>query len=590
MKRFWSLTALLCLFTACDGFQNFLNNKVDNGQKDTVAVSGGKLVHGITVTTSGSNGAICSRLDYHYNGGGSPVGFELYHGTPQSDNWSLIYTATKDYADDKIIWNIVYTEGEVDSYVQEYGDDGLPMYDADGKLLTFTDNHISKVCNRWSSIVWQNGDLVSLVPSYESDRGYSYSYAYSDAEDLMGLSAMFLSVSAIAAEGAFIMSAQTHGLWPSASAHLPLEGKVTDPNSGALVSEFSNDYSLDGEGYVNQITLHYKRYSEDGDEETTSIYDIDYTGKDSPSAGNTDDTLHDEDEPSDYVTFITLLGDRHLLMNEGESRTLTYGIEPRSALDKSVTWSSSNPSVASVDDSGLVKALSVGIATITASANDGSGKSGNSFICAYSFKTPEAIDMGLSVKWASFNVGATAPEENGTYYSWGETELKTRFNWKTDPLVIQTNDVTTHTSYISILKYNTQEKYGDIDNKTMLESGPEGDDVASKLFGNGWRIPTYEEWEELIENCTWTWTTRNGAYGELGVSKKNGNSIFLPACGSWGAESPKYGYYWSSSVNQDDPQYARHCSFPLGERSDSLTLESSSRCVGFTVRPVSEKN
>ena len=123
---------------------------------------------------------------------------------------------------------------------------------------------------------------------------------------------------------------------------------------------------------------------------------------------------------------------------------------------------------------------------------------------------PEAVDLGLSVKWATFNVGASYPEQFGGYFAWGETELKTTYDWSTYKYGNGSTNLT---------KYNTNISSGTVDNKTTLDPS---DDVARQKWGGSWRMPTYEEFRELLSNCTWTWTTMNGVNGYKVTSKKSG--------------------------------------------------------------------
>ena len=186
-----------------------------------------------------------------------------------------------------------------------------------------------------------------------------------------------------------------------------------------------------------------------------------------------------------------------------------------------------------------------------------------------------AIDLGLSVKWASCNVGATAPEEYGGYYAWGETEEKSDYSWDTYKYCNSTST--------SMTKYCTSVAYGTVDNKTTLEAS---DDVASVKWGGSWRMPTRAEQDELRNNCTWKWTTLNGVNGYR-VTGPNGNSIFLPAAGcrlGAGVSSQGYsGYFWSSSLSSSN-----------GYRAYYLRVESKNfdwsdkydRYYGLTVRPV----
>ena len=150
------------------------------------------------------------------------------------------------------------------------------------------------------------------------------------------------------------------------------------------------------------------------------------------------------------------------------------------------------------------------------------------------YPVPEAVDMGLSVKWGSFNVGASKPEGYGDYYAWGETMTKSRYEWSTYSLCRGSRDKVT--------------KYCADDNKTTLEKE---DDVASQKLGGNWRMPTNSEWMELLNNCSWSWTTKNSVKGYVVTSKKTGNRIFLPAAGRRyslsGDSAGSDGYYWSSS-------------------------------------------
>ena len=178
-----------------------------------------------------------------------------------------------------------------------------------------------------------------------------------------------------------------------------------------------------------------------------------------------------------------------------------------------------------------------------------------------------AVDLGLSVKWASCNVGATAPEEYGGYYAWGETEEKNSYFWS--------NYKYYNNTYNTCTKYIPSSSYGTVDDKTTLE--PE-DDVATVKWGGNWRMPTLDEIKELINNCTWEWTTLNGVNGYR-VTGPNGNSIFLPATG-WhsGAEvsnQGSVGAYWSSVDSS-------HLAFS----SDRYLWIVHKRYKGLSVRPV----
>ena len=188
------------------------------------------------------------------------------------------------------------------------------------------------------------------------------------------------------------------------------------------------------------------------------------------------------------------------------------------------------------------------------------------------------VDLGLSVFWASCNIGATNPEDYGDYYAWGETEPKEIYNWDSYKWINSSSDLT---------KYNTEIFRGSVDNKTVLESS---DDVASVKLGGKWRMPTDAEWTELMVKCTWTWVTNyngSGINGRL-VEATNGNSIFLPAAGYRYNANLKYagseGDYWSSSLDVDYPLSARYFHFTSG----NVRVGYTSRYNGMFVRPVSE--
>ena len=187
----------------------------------------------------------------------------------------------------------------------------------------------------------------------------------------------------------------------------------------------------------------------------------------------------------------------------------------------------------------------------------------------------EYVDLGLSVKWATCNVGANKPEEYGDYFAWGETTIKSIYKWGTYKYC--------YGSYNNLLKYNTNRRYGTIDSKTIIEFS---DDAARANWGGSWRMPTEEELIELLEQCTWTWTTQNGVKGYKVMSKSNGNSIFLPAAG-YRDDSSLYragysGFIWSSSLGADDRSNGCSMSFHFSH----VYMDAHYRYYGLSVRPV----
>ena len=184
------------------------------------------------------------------------------------------------------------------------------------------------------------------------------------------------------------------------------------------------------------------------------------------------------------------------------------------------------------------------------------------------------VDLGLSVKWAIMNVGASKPEGYGDCFAWGEVTAKTTYDWSTYKWC--------NGSYDNLTRYNNSSVYGTVDNKTQLAFS---DDAAFKNWGGSWRMPTDAEWTELREQCTWIWTTESGVYGYKVISKTNSNSIFLSAAGYYydsSLFSANDGYYWSSSLSTDYPGYAWGVSFS----SSNVNRRSSNRYCGQSVRPV----
>lgn len=200
--------------------------------------------------------------------------------------------------------------------------------------------------------------------------------------------------------------------------------------------------------------------------------------------------------------------------------------------------------------------------------------------------THEYVDLGLSIKWATCNVGADKPEENGILYAWGETEPKNILdprNWMTG----KWGNV-----MFGFTKYNTNSEYGTVDNKTTLD--PE-DDVAHVIWGGKWRMPTKQEMVELLDNCTWEWTTINGVNGYRVTSKKQGytnRSIFLPAAGH--ALNLRYEYgsrgsYWSSTIeplNDGMGSLSCHSAAIIDFSSRHAVISYGSRESGYSIRPV----
>ena len=285
-----------------------------------------------------------------------------------------------------------------------------------------------------------------------------------------------------------------------------------------------------------------------------------------------------------HVTGVEL-NESSLQIQRGSTAQLIATVAPEDASNNSVVWSSSDDSIAAVSDAGVVSGVGVGTAEIMVTTMDG----GFAAKCIITVTYPDLtelgktfvpVDLGLpsGLKWGSFNLGATKPEEYGDYFAWGETVLKAKYSWSTYKFELGTD------SNGPFSKYVTNSSYGTVDNKTVLE--PE-DDAAAVNLGGSWRMPTRAEQDELRSQCTWTWTTQNGVNGRL-VTGPNGNSIFLPAAGYRDGTSLSFagsnGCYWSSSLYMYYSYYAYYASFGSG----FVDWSGSTRFTGFSVRPVSE--
>ena len=182
------------------------------------------------------------------------------------------------------------------------------------------------------------------------------------------------------------------------------------------------------------------------------------------------------------------------------------------------------------------------------------------------------VDLGLSVKWATQNVGASSPSDYGDYFAWGETETKSRYDWDNC--------------------FDCRDRYGirwgiyKIGGKTSI-SPTSGHDTARENWGSTWRMPTDAENEELCNKCTWTWTSQGGHKGYK-VTGPNGNSIFLPAAGWRDGTGTSYvgeeGNYWSSTLFSSYSVQACLLYFDSGSHNTGDVGCS----LGLSVRPVTE--
>ncbi|MBQ7195612.1 MAG: Ig-like domain-containing protein [Bacteroidales bacterium] len=193
----------------------------------------------------------------------------------------------------------------------------------------------------------------------------------------------------------------------------------------------------------------------------------------------------------------------------------------------------------------------------------------------------EITDMGLSVKWRGWNVGASKPEDLGSFYTWGEITPKDNYVWETYPF---------RKSYDTMSKYVTNASDGYnrvVDGKTILESS---DDAATMNLGAAWRTPTFEEMTELKQNVVMKWTRYHDVPGIVMTSKVNGAKLFFPAAGQCYGDSSKpghvgdYGNYWTSSLYPSNNKWAYI--LVLKPQILDIVVAGGERYMGFSVRPV----
>ena len=181
----------------------------------------------------------------------------------------------------------------------------------------------------------------------------------------------------------------------------------------------------------------------------------------------------------------------------------------------------------------------------------------------------EYVDLGLSVKWAKCNMGAKFPEQYGSYYSWGETGVKRSY-------------------YLTDYKYYNS-KTGKFISIGQNICGTQYD-AATFFWGNKWRMPNKEEMQELLDNCTWEWTTINSISG-FQIKGKNGNSIFLPAggCNTGDDKSAKagtFGQYWTGIFDKETDFYSTAFSLVFTTSKYHFGVEPGYRETGLNIRPV----
>ncbi|MBO4581626.1 MAG: hypothetical protein J5701_04990 [Bacteroidales bacterium] len=213
---------------------------------------------------------------------------------------------------------------------------------------------------------------------------------------------------------------------------------------------------------------------------------------------------------------------------------------------------------------------------------------------------PDAVDLGLSVKWASFNIGSNQEGDYGYYYAWGDTRRQSTVLWKN--YRYSNSDGTKFTKYCMPSQSSWWDGEGAPDGRSVLL--PE-DDIAVKRLGGRWRIPTKEEVEELMDTQyhpeSFTWDMKAKGLNDSGeevkgvriTNKSTGNNIFIPYSGRQNGDEFEFrgsrAFLWTSAMSEGatgGPDGA----YNLGlDKNEGGGVWSNSRCYGFAVRPVQTK-
>ena len=247
----------------------------------------------------------------------------------------------------------------------------------------------------------------------------------------------------------------------------------------------------------------------------------------------------------------------------------------KTSRDKEVNWVSDNSSVtvSSTGEITVAPKSRTGTATITVTCEDKTASCIVNILSGKSKTKVGAVDMGLSVKWASSNLRETGlarePSDVGDYYAWGEIAAKAKYDWKTYKW-----------KEGSVFRYHN-------DGNRRLQTD---DDVASWKLEEGWHIPTHEEFKELLDNCKIKPKIQNHVTGLLFTSKITGNSIFLPATTQTREGYSDYylGNYWCSDMSYNKPWCVRLTFRALLDNPDYELIENPDPHRGYSIRPVKD--
>lgn len=284
------------------------------------------------------------------------------------------------------------------------------------------------------------------------------------------------------------------------------------------------------------------------------------------------------------VTGVSISKESLELFFDGSAQ-LRASVIPSNATIKDVTWSSDRPEVL-VSNTGQVWAINTidsGTATITVTTKDGGFKKTCSVTVLEDLPVPTAVDLGLSIKWASFNVGASVAEDKGFLYAWGETRTKESYTER-NYMWWEYREVRTNV-YATIF-----EKYTNDNCKNLSEPDntlEKVDDVAYVKYGGKWHMPSCVQIKELIDKCEWTYTKIGNVSGYKVKSKKNSNYIFLPEGGYWSSSlcSSLWAQYLSQQGANDAVGVSDYWAYSLWVK-EAGELETQERNKGYMVRAV----
>lgn len=339
----------------------------------------------------------------------------------------------------------------------------------------------------------------------------------------------------------------------------PANGQlVTAENGNELFFKASSGFNCSAwTGNANNSTMSYPRLGADVLKITTSGSSVVREGR-SSSKGNAVRPVKVKQMGDIKVETVTL-SDSEVTIMEGKNTIVWSTTLPETASNRWLDWTSDNSEIATVDHVGRITAIAEGSTIVRAVTTDGSNIEQTVAITVTGLPKKD-VDMGLSVKWGAYNVGATASTELGEYFSWGQTESKTVFPGYPYFTNLPTTDI----------------------------SGTEYD-AATAIWGKEWRTPTRQEWEELADNTTIESPyTLDGVTGALFTSKINGNSIFLPATGyitySY-TNDPDIPVYMTSEAKSTANRQTDFYAFRIDK--GETTFPEYAGGNGYTVRAVS---